>query len=233
MSKGIIYIMETALVGLVKIGRTSCEQYENRMRFLENNGYRNANGLKRRFAIEVENYENKEIMLHSIFTRIRIGDAELFALDVDSAIKLLSAFDGKIIYPPNTNKDDLFEEVVERTESKVIPNGIYKFVKKKKSDGNRKLNATAVINDGAWIIKANSIVGVSEDKGVSDKARMVRATMKIEKDTGKLLEDIDLGECSPSFAGTIVSNQSSDGWIEWKTIHKDKIDIYRQKTDEE
>ena len=53
MSKGIIYVMTTAVSGLIKIGKTQTKQYPERMRFLEANGYYNVVGLKRLFAIEV------------------------------------------------------------------------------------------------------------------------------------------------------------------------------------
>ena len=54
MAKGIIYIMETVVPGLIKIGKTGSENFEQRMYSLERNGYNNVVGLKRRFAIEVE-----------------------------------------------------------------------------------------------------------------------------------------------------------------------------------
>ena len=59
MSKGIIYIMTSVLPGLIKIGKTGYDQFEKRMDFLEKNGYRNITGLKRKFAIEVEEYDEK------------------------------------------------------------------------------------------------------------------------------------------------------------------------------
>lgn len=51
MAKGIIYIMTTAVSGLVKIGKTNTANYPERMRALEANGYYNVAGLKRFFAI--------------------------------------------------------------------------------------------------------------------------------------------------------------------------------------
>ena len=36
---GIIYIMTTAVSGLIKIGQTQLENFKERMRFLESNGY--------------------------------------------------------------------------------------------------------------------------------------------------------------------------------------------------
>ncbi len=67
MAKGIIYLMSTVVSGLIKIGKTGNDQFENRMRFLENNGYANITGLKREFAIEVDGYDEKEKLIHDIF----------------------------------------------------------------------------------------------------------------------------------------------------------------------
>lgn len=39
MAKGIIYVMTTSVSGLIKIGKTQSENYQEGMRFLENNGY--------------------------------------------------------------------------------------------------------------------------------------------------------------------------------------------------
>lgn len=35
MAKGIIYIMETVVPGIIKIGKTRTDQFENRMNYLE------------------------------------------------------------------------------------------------------------------------------------------------------------------------------------------------------
>ena len=69
MKKGIIYIMTTAVSGLIKIGQTGIENYAERMRFLEANGYSNVSGLRRFFAIELEDYEDKENLLKEIFVK--------------------------------------------------------------------------------------------------------------------------------------------------------------------
>lgn len=67
MAKGLLYVMTTAISGLIKIGKTGCDNFEQRMYNLEHNGYCNATGLKRHFAIEVEDYDEKERMLDEIF----------------------------------------------------------------------------------------------------------------------------------------------------------------------
>ena len=64
--KGIIYIMTTAVSGLIKIGQTGSANFQERMRFLEANGYYNVSGLKRFFAIELKDYVDKENLLKEI-----------------------------------------------------------------------------------------------------------------------------------------------------------------------
>jgi hypothetical protein len=108
---GIIYIMTTAVSGLIKIGQTSVSNYQERMRNLEANGYYNVSGLKRFFAIELEDYNDKEILLKEIFSKHRVGDSELFALDYDLVRQLLLSFEGKVIYPKDINKEKEFDEV--------------------------------------------------------------------------------------------------------------------------
>ena len=60
MARGIIYCMTTIVPGLVKIGKTGKDNFEQRMYTLEHNGYVQVVGLKRRFAIEVDDYDEKE-----------------------------------------------------------------------------------------------------------------------------------------------------------------------------
>ncbi len=111
MAKGIIYLMTTAVSGLVKIGKTGSGSYSERMRFLEANGYYNVAGLKRYFAIEVEDYDDKESLLHETFSKHQVGNSELFALDQDLIRQLLLSFEGTVIYPENINKEKEFDEV--------------------------------------------------------------------------------------------------------------------------
>lgn len=109
MKKGVIYIATTAIPGLIKIGKT--DNFENRMYNLERNGYYNANGIHRYFAIELDNYSEKEVMLQDIFAKQRLDQSELFALDKELVKQLLLSFDGTVIYPKNINKEKEFEEV--------------------------------------------------------------------------------------------------------------------------
>ena len=132
MGKGIIYIMTSIVPGLIKIGKTNSNNFEQRMYNLEHNGYSNVTGFKRVFAIEVDNYDEKEKMLHNIFEKSRVADTELFALDVNLVTELLSSFAGKIIFPGTETREEIFDTATENRKSKLIPNGRYKFEKKKK-----------------------------------------------------------------------------------------------------
>jgi len=111
MAKGIIYIVTTAVSGLIKIGQTGTENYQERMRFLEANGYYNVSGLKRFFAMELDDYTEKERLLHEIFSKQQIGGSELFALDYDLVRQLLLSFEGKVIYPKDIQREAEFDEV--------------------------------------------------------------------------------------------------------------------------
>jgi T5orf172 domain len=135
MPKGIIYVMTTAVSGLIKIGQTGTNNYKERMRNLEANGYYNVAYLKQYFAIEVDDFVDKEKLLHEVFTKHRVGSSELFALDVELLKQLLLSFEGKVIYPEvlDTKQKELkFEEVVKiRTQGE-----LFSFYKKGLKDGD-------------------------------------------------------------------------------------------------
>lgn len=229
-TKGIIYIMECVVPGLIKIGKTGSDNYERRMYDLEHNGYRNVTGFQRAFAIEVEDYDAKETMLHTIFDKSRVADTELFALDVNIAKQLLSSFDGKVVYPKSETKEEIFESATDSRTSQLIPDGKYTLTKKKQSD-NKTVRATVVITGKKWILLQGSVLGISEDVGASQKAKTMRAALHLGSD-GTLLEDADLGECAPSLAGSIVMNASCNGWTDWKNAAGQPVDIYRRTASE-
>lgn len=119
--EGIIYIMTTAVSGLIKIGQTSSSGYQERMRNIEANGYYNVAGLKRFFAIELEDYTEKEALLHDVFNKHRVGESELFALDQELIRQLLLSFKGRIIYPENIDQEKEFDEISEiRKQSRLF-----------------------------------------------------------------------------------------------------------------
>lgn len=225
MAKGIIYIMTTAVDGLIKIGKTGSNNYEQRMNILENNGYRNVTALKRIFAIEVDDYDEKETLLHTIFEKSQVGNTELFALDVNIAIQLLSSFEGTVVYPKQEKKEEIFEEATESAMSQLIPDGKYLFERKKKG---AVVIATAVIENGSWTLLKGSKLSSIESRGGSNKAKGVRASLNLDEQC-VLQEDIVLGKCTPSFAGNVVIGGAVDGWTSWVDSKKRPIDIYRQR----
>jgi hypothetical protein len=132
MATGIIYIMSTAVSGLIKIGKTQTDNYPERMRFLEANGYYNVAGLRRYFAIKLEDYHDKESLLHEIFSKHRVGNSELFALDQDLVRQLLLSFDGTVIYPEKIDKEKEFDEVTTARKQ----GALFSFYRKGLTDGD-------------------------------------------------------------------------------------------------
>ena len=223
MSKGIIYLMSTVVSGLIKIGKTRNDQFENRMRFLENNGYANITGLKREFAIEVDGYDDKEKLIHDIFSKSRIVETELFALDIEIAKSLLSSLEGKQIYPKDKSKKEVFKESTEeiylKTESGFVPDGEY--VLNRNIKGFGKVNGKAIVQDGVFTVLKGSICGNTGE----DYIPTIRQNAKIKDNI--LQEDIVC--MNPSSAGWIVIGKNNNSWIEWKDLQGNRIEKYRDK----
>lgn len=102
MSKGIVYVM-SCTQGLLKIGSTQTDQFENRMTRLEQDGYKQFNGFHREFAVEVDDYQQKEDLMHRLFDKSQVKlsgkGIEMFATDLGLVIELMKAFGGKQVYP--------------------------------------------------------------------------------------------------------------------------------------
>lgn len=222
MAKGIIYVMTTVVPGLIKLGKTSSNNFESRMYTLERNGYSNVVGLKRRFAIEVEDYDEKEVLLDDIFSKSRISNTELFALDVDLVVQLLSSFDGKQIYPETTTKEETFDDATKERMVKAnwttIPNGIYYLTESQKGFG--KITATMQVEDGVFIVLKGSICAPTKDGWVPESRRNAPIKDNI------LQADISCN--SPSTAGWIALGHANNGWIVWKDSAGQPIDVYRK-----
>ena len=225
MAKGIIYLMTTVVSGLIKIGigKTGNDQFENRMRFLESNGYANITGLKREFAIQVDGYDEKEKLIHDIFSKSRIVGTELFALDIEVAKSLLSSLDGKQIYPKDKSKKEVFKESTEeiklKTEGGFVPDG--KYVLNHNIRGFGKVNGKAIVKDGVFTVLKGSFCG-NTGKGYIPS---IRRNAKIKDNI--LQEDIVC--MNPSSAGWIVIGKSNNGWLEWKDLQGNLIEKYRDK----
>lgn len=225
MGKGVIYVMTTVVPGLIKIGKTGSSNFESRMYKLENDGYRNVTGLQRKFAIEVEDYDEKEKLLDSIFSKSQVFNSELFALDADVVIQLLSSFEGKQVFPKNVSKEDVFSSVTveiqekqEQNELSMLPDGTYRLESTVKGI---QVSGTMVKSGGFLLVKRGSICAPTKEgyvHGLRKKANIVDNVLQ---------EDV---ECKAvSAAGWIVLCRSNDGWKEWKDEKGRKIEVYRNR----
>ena len=222
MAKGIIYIMDTIVSGLIKIGKTRIDQFDTRMKFLENNGYKNVTGLQRSFAIEVDAYDEKEKLIHEIFSKSRVANTELFALDIEVVILLLSSLDGKQIYPSDKTKKAVFNaatvEFEVRADNGFLPDGEYFLQRKVKGFGEVK--GLAIVEDGVFKVKKGSYCAPTGKGYVHE----IRSRAKIVNNI--LQEDIIC--LNPSSAGWVVIGKANNGWCEWKDKMGNKIADYRK-----
>lgn len=221
MAIGIIYIMSTVVPGLIKIGKRGIDNFERRMYNLERHGYNNVVGLKREFAIELDDYDEKEKLLDDIFSKSRVLNSELFALDLDLVIQLLSSFEGRQVYPVDRTKETTFDEATKARAVKVdwekVPDGYYYLNETRKGFG--VVTATMKVEDGMFTVLKGSICAPTKSEWMPD----ARKSALIENDT--LLEDVSCN--SPSTAGWVVLGNANNGWTVWKNESGDSIDIYR------
>lgn len=229
MAKGIIYVMKTCVDGLIKIGRTGINNFEQRMSELERNGYHRISVLYREFAIAVEDFEDKEELLHRIFEKSRVGDSELFAVNIEDVKQLMSSMAGTVIYPKGLSANQVFEQATEIIESKkgIIPNGVY-YLSQKARNGGFSIKAQLFVDNGKLMLKQGSMIGELTGK-ITDGWLSVRNSLSVENHI--LKEDV---ECdSPSMASSIVVGHASNGWDLWKTSSGEKIDMYRKHSQED
>ncbi len=223
MAKGVIYVMTTVVPGLIKLGKTGRDNFESRMYHLERNGYSNVAGLKRKFAIEVDDYDEKEKLLDEIFSKSKVPNTELFALDVDLVIQLLSSFEGKQVFPEEKTKEEIFDEAVKELEVKsdsgFIPDGTYYLERNIKGFG--KTRGKAIVEDGIFKVLKGSVCAPTKPGFVPE----IRKNAWIENNI--LMEDIVCS--SPSTAGWIIIGRPNNGWVEWKDENGQKIDVFRNK----
>ena len=197
MAKGIIYIMTTAVSGLIKIGKTGTDNYQERMRNLEANGYYNVAGLKRAFAIELEDYADKEKLLHEMFSKSKVAESELFALDIELVKQLLLSFEGKIIFPAKSDKEKDFEEITKiRTQGER-----FSFYKKGLKNGDKivftydesivaKVVGEREVEYGGQIFKLSPLVyKIFEQKGQLNTSGAYQGAQYF-KFNGKKLKDL-------------------------------------------
>jgi hypothetical protein len=223
MARGIIYVMTTVVPGLIKIGKTGTDNFESRMYSLERNGYFNVVGLKRTFAIEVDDYDEKESLLDEIFSKSKVPNSELFALDADLVIQLLSSFEGRQIYPKSVSKNEVFiaatAEHQMKNDSGIVPDGEYYLSQTVKGFG--KVSAT-------MRVEGNNFTLLKGCTCAPPKPGKIPEALKNAHITNNVLVD-DVTTTSPSTAAWVVVGHSINGWTSWKDRDGNFIDTYRKK----
>ena len=222
MARGIIYVMTTVVPGLIKIGKTDVKNFSNRMYGLERHGYANVTGLSREFAIELDDYDEKEKLLHEIFSKSRVPNTELFALDVALVTQLLSSFEGRQVYPEIETKEEVYNkskyEFKSKQEVNQIPNGTYTLDRNIKRYG--KVSATMEVEDGILTVKSGAKCATL----VSDSPPKDVLSANI---LNNVLQE-DQIFTSPSSAAFLVVGNNVNGWMYWRNKDGELIDIYRR-----
>lgn len=205
MAKGIIYIMTTAVPGLIKIGKTCLDNFEQRMYQLERNGYSNVTALKRKFAIEVEDYDDKEKLIDEIFSKSKVHNTELYALDVDLAVQLLSSFEGNQIFPKEKSKNEVFDEATKEreinTDGGEVPDGEYFCTRRVRGFGEVK--GIAIVEDGVFRVLKGATCAPTKKGFVPE----VRKSAPIVNNI--LIDDVICS--SPSAAGWVIAGRANNG----------------------
>lgn len=227
LARGIIYCMTTIVPGLVKIGKTGVDNFEQRMYSLERNGYAQVVGLKRRFAIKVNDYDEKETLLHDIFSKSNVPNTELFALDIELVVQLLSSLDGKQVYPKTISKEEVFDTATDERREHSFANSVKRFPV---PDGEYYLSET-VKGYGTIHAKMRASQGsFTVLKGSKclpcDKDWMPEARKNAVIKEGILQNDVPCH--SPSTAGWVVLGHANNGWLIWKTEDNQPIDLFRK-----
>ena len=226
MAKGVIYCMTTIVPGLIKIGSTKDkDEYQRRMYLLEKDGYRNVTGLKRYYAVEVDDYQAQEQELFEIHKAGRVGNTELFAAEIGIVAKQMSRLKGTKVYPEDISEEEVLIEAEDSIDVDEIPDGEY-YASNKPQGQNKTYKATMRVENGTLILcKGSEIVPGDLNKIPTKKYRQKRSSANIVD--GILQEDIICD--APSEAGSIFKCNASPGWDDWKTKDGKKIDTFRKK----
>ena len=215
MAKDIIYRMTTIVPGLIKIGKIGSSNFDQRMYTLEHNGYSNVVVLKRNFAIEVEDYDEKEEIIHNIFSKSRV---------VNLVVQLLSSMEGKQVYPIDKPKEVVFDEATDNRTIDCVPDGIYYF-DHRPHNSSKEYKAKLKKKDGILYLCKGSQVNTERNDIVVKSWYDLRNSEIIK--SGVVVKDI---ECdSLSMAGALVKGYQANGWEVWKTEDGKRLDIFRRK----
>ncbi len=99
---------------------------------LKRNVYVNVFGLKGKFAIEVEDYDEKEILIHELFSKNNVPNTELFAVDIELVVQWLSLLERRQIFPKSISNEKVFntatdkiQQDLDKANKLLIPDEIY------------------------------------------------------------------------------------------------------------
>ena len=251
---GVIYVLvNPAFKNLVKIGYA--DDVEQRVKTLNSNS-----GLPNPYHVYATYKVKKrleDLRLHGLIDSLNedlrhAKNREFYEMSPKKAYEILSAIaqingdedlltknpmndpyfeDEDVVVPPQ--QPHIPQPPTDRStrKTKDVPDGIWVFDRVKKSDGNKRVRAEAVVKNGGWTLKKGSVLGIHEDKGVPLPAKTTRMSLKMATD-GTLLEDAFIGNVTPSNAGAIVYNQSINGWAEWKMKDGTELDKFRKENDD-
>ena len=221
MAKGVIYVMSSIVPGLIKIGKTATDRFDERMRYLEGNGYSNICGLRREYAIEVDDFDKKESLLHNVFARARVGKAELFALDVSEVVELMSSMEGSQVYPKNEDKSVVFKESSEqRSVLKCVPDGKY-FLKHQVGGFGVAEGELQKVNGKIIVLAGAKCAPITHTEHCPKTVLTANVCYNV------LQEDF---ECKTlSNASFLIIGKSSNGWSEWKDSSGKPLKAYRDE----
>lgn len=206
MAKGYVYIMTTAVDGIIKIGKSN--NWNRRCQDeLERNGYRNMNSLKTFFVIETNDYTEIESTMHDIFHEGRViasdgSKTELFACDKNRAKRVLEKM-GTQVFPEKSNSNSNIREKTLYTLKDV---GI-------------KIGDILVAKDFPNI----EVEVIENDKTQSDKVKYIgNASFHYEYDTknGKhKIIDVQPNTIITANALLLAVAQSHNGVHDWNSRH--------------
>ncbi len=248
MAKGIIYVMTTSVSGLIKIGKSSCENFHQDVDELEHGGYQNVSGLELKYAMEVEDVEDIKKLLFDVFSKSNLPETELFVLNLELLIHLMSNLQGEKVYPVYSDKkgrevfmdtpaendretqteidggakrrieEGIRERALKDSDCRYIPDGIY-YLSVNQQKFGRVDAQMEVEGDVCRVLKGS----VCSDCVTDEQARILQQSVHIENHV--LMEDVVL--TAPSSAARLVLGQSANGWITWKNSAGESIDVYR------
>lgn len=242
---GIVYLMTCAQPYVVKIGRTEDENsFRTRMNRIEKDGYENFNGWKRKFAIRVDDYEEKEALLHNVFAARRIGKSEAFVLEWEIVQQLMSALEGDVVYPEGESKDAAFDEAVAQYDKEKkdirepdetafcssVPGRDLKNVSEevifhyRQKTKNSSWHAKMKVVQGQCVVLAGSVLKELNPNSTQYVKNLRAEHSDIISPDDVLLSDVPFSK--PSRASSFAYGGSSNGWSDWKDEHGKTLEEY-------